>query len=102
MVSREEPRLTLQGLQVLRVFTERLNESLAGSDIRQHTALSSGTLYPILIRFESAGWLKSKWEKVDPSRIGRPRKRLYRITPNGLAKAYEALGSLGEGTLAWV
>lgn len=73
-------------------------ESVAGVDIRKTTGLSTGTLYPILLRFEEAGWLTSKWENVDPSAVGRPRKRLYRISSSGRAKAYEVLASF-EGAL---
>jgi len=49
----------------------------------ESTGLSSGTLYPILMRLDEAGWLESRWEKVDPARVGRPRRRLYRITALG-------------------
>lgn len=94
----KEPRLSLPGLKVLQAFATSPSESLAGTDIRKATSLSSGTLYPILLRFEECGWLKSKWENVDPSEAGRPRKRLYRISGSGLAKASEVLTSL-EGLL---
>ena len=91
--SPKEPRLSLQGLKVLQIFCASPSESISGADIRKAIGLSSGTLYPILLRFEEAGWLKSKWEDVDPSEAGRPRKRLYRISGCGLTKASEVLTS---------
>ena len=79
-----EPRLTSN---VLRVLSEiagcSLREGASGADIARNTKLASGTLYPILIRLESAGWVDSKWEVGDPSNMGRPRKRFYRITGEG-------------------
>lgn len=81
--SRREPRLTLQSLRVLSLLARNPGELLSGSDIRKETGIASGTLYPILLRMEDAGWLRGDWEKVDPSVVGRPRKRFYRITISG-------------------
>lgn len=94
----KEPRLSLQGIRVLQMFVASPSEDFAGTDVRKATGLSTGTLYPILLRFEEAGWLTSKWENVDPSAAGRPRKRLYRISSSGCAKAYEVLASF-DGAL---
>jgi DNA-binding PadR family transcriptional regulator len=45
-----------------------------------------GTLYKALHRMERAGWLKSQWEDADEAvEAGRPRRRLYAITPGGRA-----------------
>ena len=74
------------------------NPLLNGHAKRGH--LASGTLYPILLRLESAGWLASRWESVDPSEAGRPRRRLYRITPGGLRRASEAFATFGRGVPA--
>jgi DNA-binding PadR family transcriptional regulator len=100
MKNKKEPRLTLQGMKVLRTFVDSHDADIAGADIQRLTGLSSGTLYPLLFRFEQAGWLSSRWEQVDPSEVGRPRRRLYRIVPNGLAKANEVLGMFTQGVLA--
>lgn len=103
MAKRPDPRLSHKGLQVLRVFMERPQESFAGSDIWRRTGVMTGTLYPILMRLERARWLESKWEQLDPSEAGRPRKRLYRLTAHGYNKANAALAQLGvpEGSLSW-
>jgi PadR family transcriptional regulator PadR len=53
----------------------------AGS-ARQLTA--HGTLYKALARLERAGLLTSSWEDPDLAEAGgRPRRRLYRVTPGG-------------------
>ncbi|WP_459863375.1 PadR family transcriptional regulator [Endothiovibrio diazotrophicus] len=87
--------MTLQTLKLLRVLMVNPNEYVAGPDLRKESKLSSGTLYPILIRLEKAGWLESRWEDVDPSEAGRPRKRFYRVTRTGLQYARSALDDAG-------
>ena len=101
MADRKQPRLTLASLRVLRVFLDSPNEQLAGADIQKLGRVPTGTLYPILLRFEAAGWLDSKWEDVDPKEAGRPRRRFYRLTPTGFARANEALSYLGSEVPAW-
>jgi DNA-binding PadR family transcriptional regulator len=98
-----EPRISLQGLKVLRVFLDTYEQSvrerLAGADIMRLAKLSSGTMYPLLGRFEDAGLLESKWEDRDPQDLGRPRRRLYRLTGAGAKAARyhlsEAMGVFG-------
>ena len=71
----KRPQLTLASLKVLRVFLESPKQQLAGVDIQKLGRVPTGTLYPILLRFEAAGWLDSKWEDIDPREAGRPRKQ---------------------------
>ena len=43
-----------------------------------------GTLYKALDRMERAGLVESRWEAPEIAvEQGRPRRRLYRVTPNG-------------------
>ena len=93
-------RLSFQTLKVLESFLEDPTSELAGADVYKRGHLSSGTLYPILLRLEAAGWLVSRWEKVDPATVGRPRRRLYRVTPTGLRQASEVFASLSRGVFA--
>ena len=97
----KEPRLTGPVLKVLGGFLDEPSEAVAGSDIRKLTGLSTGTLYPLLIRLERIGWLESYWENANPSEIGRPRKRFYLITPEGAVRAKEAIASLGLRDHVW-
>ena len=92
-------RMSLQTLRVLEAFLENPTEQLAGAEVHQRCGIASGTLYPILLRLESAGWFVSRWEAVDPASVGRPRRRLYRLTPSGLARASEVFASFGRGVL---
>jgi PadR family transcriptional regulator, regulatory protein PadR len=102
-MSDKDPRLSHQTLKVLRIFMERPQERLAGSDILKQIGMLSGTLYPILMRLERASWLESEWEQLDASEAGRPRKRLYRLSANGYHKTKAALAELAvpSGRPAW-
>jgi DNA-binding PadR family transcriptional regulator len=93
-----EPRLTHQSLRVLNVFLSNPTIELAGSDVFDETRLASGTLYPILMRLEDAGWLKSRWEPIDSAAAGKPRRRLYHFTALGQTRATAALADF-RGTL---
>jgi PadR family transcriptional regulator, regulatory protein PadR len=93
-------RMSLQTLKVLEAFLDNPNDELSGADVMQRCRLASGTLYPILLRLESAGWFISRWESVDPSSVGRPRRRHYRLTPTGLRRASEVFAEFGRGVLA--
>ena len=96
----KDVRMSLQTLRVLEAFLENPTQELAGADVQKRGQLASGTLYPILLRLEAAGWFVSRWESVDPSQVGRPRRRLYRLTPSGLARASEVFASFGQGAIA--
>ena len=87
-------RLTEQSLRVLKVFLDE-PRAYSGAALMKAIGLSSGTLYPILMRFEDAGVLDSAWESESPQALGRPRRRLYTITGEGQRIAREALVSLG-------
>ena len=62
-----------------------------GYGIARDTGLKSGTLYPILIRLADRGWLEASWEDEQPA--GRPRRHLYRLTSEGLARSSKALAA---------
>lgn len=97
-------RLTEPALRMLRFFLIKPQEGRSGAEISKAAKIGSGTLYPLLARLESAGWLKSEWENVDPSEVGRPRRRFYRLTGLGYRNSQEALRELQiiHGEPAWV
>lgn len=76
------------------VLAELLNGGGAkyGLGICKATGLASGTVQVILRRFEDDhGWLVSVYEEIDPKQVERPRRRYYRLTPDGARRALEAL-----------
>ena len=82
---------------VARVLAALLDDPAAdryGLDLIKVTGLPSGTIYPILIRLQRAGWLTAHWEEIDPAAEGRPARRYYRMTPDGTALARTELARL--------
>lgn len=82
-------------LKVLAALLEHHPEPISGADIINQKKLFSGTLYPLLDRLNAAGWLKSRWEEIDPSVVGRPRKRLYQFTGEGVHRASQIIQDYG-------
>jgi DNA-binding PadR family transcriptional regulator len=78
-------------LSVLAVLCTRPSDWQHGYEIAKETGLKSGTLYPILVRLAERGLMEARWEAEQPA--GRPRRHLYRLTADGLARARTALAS---------
>lgn len=56
-----------------------------GYDLMKDTGLSSGTLYPLLMRMTEQGLVEAEWQ--EPVQRGRPPRHAYRLTANGVALA---------------
>jgi DNA-binding PadR family transcriptional regulator len=81
-------RVSPQTLSLLTALLDRPSDWRHGYSLSQSTGISSGTLYPILMRLEKLRWLETKWE--DP-KGGRPPRHLYRLTSQARAWAREEL-----------
>ena len=71
-----------------------------GYDLMKETGLSSGTLYPLLMRMADKGLLEAEWrEAAEPAR---PPRHAYRLTAAGFTLALELAGAEGAqpGTAA--
>lgn len=70
---------------MLALFAEDPNKPLWGFDIRQRTGLASGTIHPILARWQELGCLASEWEDSpeDSAGLHRRQRRYYRMTEYG-------------------
>jgi DNA-binding PadR family transcriptional regulator len=89
-------KVTMTVAKVLRVFLEDPAVPCYGLKLMKATGLPSGSLYPVLARLERAGWVRSSREQVDPVAEGRPARRYYELTPDGLAAARCELAALAE------
>lgn len=83
--------MTLPAQLVLGVLLEDPAVARYGLEICQVAGLPSGTVHPILARLEQCGWVTSRWEDVDPSERGRPRRRYYLLDPDSIAHVRAAL-----------
>ncbi|HEV2954690.1 MAG TPA: helix-turn-helix transcriptional regulator [Xanthobacteraceae bacterium] len=99
----QDVRLTQPTLKILRFLLAKPRERRSGAEMSKATGVGSGTLYPTLARLETAGWLSSEWETIDPREAGRPRRRFYMLTGVGQRNAHAALSDLqfAAGELAW-
>jgi DNA-binding PadR family transcriptional regulator len=84
-------RMTIPTQLVLRFLLEEPGAERYGYEIGESAGLPSGTVHPILARLEGAGWLESRWEDVDAAEAGRPARRYYRLTPDGVDSARDGL-----------
>ncbi|HET7086411.1 MAG TPA: PadR family transcriptional regulator [Rhizomicrobium sp.] len=85
--------------QTGRLLQVLLNDPSAwqhGYGLMKLTGLQSGTLYPILLRLCDQGFLEAKWRESETA--GKPRRHVYRLTPNGLAFAREQIAPARRGT----
>jgi DNA-binding PadR family transcriptional regulator len=74
-----ERRRTLRLLAFLR---DHRDEEFGGSDLMEQVRMSSGHIYVILGELQDQGFVSSRWEEL-PEGETRPRRRFYRITPQG-------------------
>src|SRR5688572_8186790 len=86
-------RITLQVQLTLRAMLDEPDSELYGLELVEATGLPPGTIYPIMARLENAGWVSSRWEEIGQEAKGRPRRRYYRLSADGIAEARAALAS---------
>jgi DNA-binding PadR family transcriptional regulator len=84
-------RMTTPRLLALRAFLDEPGRERYGLELAVDAGLEPGTIYPILVAFEGAGWLASREESVDVHEAGRPRRRYYRLTAAGVTAARNAV-----------
>ena len=85
------PRMTIPSQLVLRALLADPTREMYGAEIGAAAGLPSGTVHPILARFEGVRWLESHWEDINPRVEGRPARRYYRLTADGMEAARTAL-----------
>lgn len=85
--------MTLQTQLVLRALLEEPTRELYRLQISQAAGLAPETVHPILAHLEGLGWLESRWEEIDPAAEGRPKRRYYRLSPEGAERARHALAT---------
>jgi PadR family transcriptional regulator PadR len=81
------PNASRQTRQLLGALLEQGRTWRHGYALAKEADLSSGTLYPLLIRLHDQGLLESRWQESE--RAGRPPRHYYRLTAAGVALARE-------------
>jgi len=85
------PHSSPQAIALLSAFLDGDSQWRHGVSLARETGLKPGTLYPLLIRLDSAGYLESRWQP--PEKAGRPARHAYRLTALGRAFALERLAT---------
>jgi PadR family transcriptional regulator, regulatory protein PadR len=91
-------RMTIPTRLVLEFLLADPDQERYGLEIGTAAGLPSGTVHPILARLEGAGWLSSRWEDVDVRAEGRPARRYYGLTAEGVVAAGAALARASRRT----
>jgi PadR family transcriptional regulator PadR len=89
------PRVTAATLDVLEVLLGP-DDELYGLKIAKASGRPTGSVFPILARLEQLGWAVSAWEDGSAGDRG-PRRRFYRLSPDGLAGARALLAERRGG-----
>ena len=84
-------KISLATAKILTEFLANPAGDQYGFALMKATGLASGSLYPILDRLETMRWIEGFDEPIDEWEQGRPRRRLYRLTPDGEAEAPNAV-----------
>lgn len=76
-----------------------------GYDLMKSAGIKSGTLYPMLKRLLDEGIVVAEWEAEAPTPGGRPPRRYYKLTGEGVRTARIELAEYtarpDTGTLTW-
>jgi PadR family transcriptional regulator, regulatory protein PadR len=86
-------RVTGPFLDVLALFYQAMlsgGDELHGWAIMKSTKRTGPTVYGVLDRLEDMGWIVGRWETEHPE-PGKPRRRLYHLTPQGEFSGSELL-----------
>jgi PadR family transcriptional regulator, regulatory protein PadR len=91
-------RITGPLLDVLAYFLAAFDsgtDKVHGWAIMHAVKRSGPTVYGVLDRLEDAEWITGRWE--DNPEEGRPRRRMYKLTPNGTVQARQLLAERRPG-----
>ena len=80
-------KLTRPLERVLRVFLDDTAAPRYGYDLMKAARLPSGTLYPMLARLQAEGLVTSEWEPKPQDASGRPPRKYYQLTDEGIRVA---------------
>jgi PadR family transcriptional regulator, regulatory protein PadR len=87
------PPITGATLDVLALMFDawERDQELYGWAIMKRLRRSGPAIYAVLDRLEDAGWIAGSWEVLPLDAAMRPRRRLYRLTGQGVDAARRSL-----------
>src|SRR5580698_3981233 len=91
-----KPNTSPQTRELLAVMLRKPRTWHYGYELSSDTGLTSGTLYPLLMRLSDQGLLESRWQ--EPEHPGKPPRHGYRLTSEGLTFA-RAIAGMGKPSI---
>jgi PadR family transcriptional regulator, regulatory protein PadR len=82
---------TYRELKLFALMLEDPAKQWAGADLTRATGIPPGNIYVILSNGQEQGIFESEWEAIDPKVAGRPRRRFFKLTTDGIGVAQRAL-----------
>jgi PadR family transcriptional regulator, regulatory protein PadR len=102
-MSRKQRRLSAEAARVLGVFVADPERERFGLEMIRLAGIPSGSLYPILHRFEERGLLIASWEDMAIAETERRRqRRTYLLNPRAADRATILLDEWTRDTRAGV
>lgn len=89
-------KLTPAVVRLIQAFLINPEVPRYGMQLMKEAHVSSGSLHPALTRLERAGWIVGEDEDIDPKKEGRPARRYYTMTGEGVRAAHLELTELSE------
>ncbi|OIJ69802.1 PadR family transcriptional regulator [Streptomyces mangrovisoli] len=103
----DQKHLTPAAVRLAQTFLEDPTRRFYATELMEAAHVSSGSLYPALARMEKSGWVAAADENdvegedegngdPAPRKRGRPARRYYWMTGDGVREAHLALVELSE------
>lgn len=95
-VNEGDIRMTPAIGRVLKAFLDDPAAERYGFELMQMTGTTSGSLYPALAKLERVGWIVGERESIDTREEGRPARRYYTLTAEGVMTGAAALAEFSQ------
>ena len=76
-------KLSPQSSAVIQYMLNDVKSPVYGLQLIEDLKQPAGTIYPILERLESIGWIQGNWENDKQKDYGRRKRKLYTLTKEG-------------------
>ncbi len=76
--------VTLLDLRLVRIMYDDLDGDHYGLALGRAAGLNTASRYTCRARLERMGWVIARWEDIDPVTEGRPARKFYRLTAQGM------------------
>lgn len=89
-------RATNNILRILSALSQDRQGQHYALQLSKDARVNVGTVYAVLDRLETAKYVNSSLEAIDPAQAGRPQRRYYQITQSGQTYLDEQLQELRQ------